>query len=66
MYKNDKREYIDNLAKKAQRAADFGNMKITKQLDGKYNKCVGEIVKAKYSRILTTENEDKKHILKKY
>ena len=40
--RKDKREYIDNFAKKAQKAADFGNMKtvynITKQLSGKYNK----------------------------
>ena len=59
--RKDKREYIDNLAGKAQRAADFGNMKIvyniTKQLSGKYNKSIGETVKAKDGRILTTENE---------
>ena len=49
------------MAEKAQRAADFGNMKIvyniTKQLSGKYNKSSGETVKAKDGRILTTENE---------
>ena len=44
----DKREYNDNLAEKAQRAADFGNMKImnniTKQLSGMYNKNSVKIV----------------------
>ena len=55
------REYIGNLAEKAQRASDFGNMKIVcniiKQLSGKYNKSSGETANSKDGRILTTENE---------
>ena len=49
------------MAEKAQRAANFGNMKIVyninKRLSVKYNKSSGKTVKAKDGRILTTENE---------
>ena len=59
--RKDKRDYIDNLAEKAQRAADFGNMKtvynITRQLSGKCNKKIGETIKAKDGKLLTTEKE---------
>ncbi len=49
------------MAEKAQRAADFGSIKIvyniTKQLSCKYNKSIDETVKAKDGKILTTENK---------